>query len=238
VGNHTITAVYGGTSAFQGGSASLTETVAQPTPPPASLPGVAGALTHSYEFYNDFVIAAYQRYLGRAPAASEVNYWVSAMQNGLSDEQVEAGFIGSAEYVGKHGGSGAAWVRGLYQDLLGRTPTQAEVDYWVQTLNSGSNTAAVAYGFAASEERETQRVASDYQKYLGRWAGATELAFWVQSFEHGYSNEDVIAGFVGAAEYYQNHGSSAGQWLNAVYQDLLARPADAVADNYWLPLLK
>jgi V8-like Glu-specific endopeptidase len=239
VGSHTITAVYSGDSNFQGSSAALTISVTPaPQPPPANLTKVAGALAHSAEYLGYVVTAAYQHYLYRTPGSAEVAGWVGAMQGGLSDERLEAAFIGSAEYIAGHGGSGAGWVFGMYRDLLGRTPAQAEVDGWVAALNGGMTPQAVAYGFAASEEREGQRVAADYQKYLGRGATAPEIAGWVSAFEQGYSNEDVIAGFVGSVEYYQNHGSTPSTWLDAAFRDILGRPADAAADNSWLPVLQ
>ena len=137
------------------------------------------------------------------------------MQNGMSDEQVEAGFIGSAEYIQDHGGAGAGWVTGMYQNLLGRTPAASEVNYWVQQLNQGMSTTAVAYGFAASNEREGERVAADYQQYLGRAANAAEINYWVGQFQAGQSNEDVVAGFVGSTEFFQNQGSNNSKWLEA-----------------------
>src|SRR5689334_11971551 len=74
---------------------------------PANLTGVADALSHSPEYYSNLIGATYQTYLNRAPATSEVSGWLAGMQNGLSDEQLEAGFIGSPEYIANHGGQGA-----------------------------------------------------------------------------------------------------------------------------------
>ncbi len=242
-GPHSITAWYSGSSHYQA-SASSAQTLfvaySRPatTTPPAALPTVASALTHSAEYYSNLIVATYQNYLNRAPAGSEVAAWVGAMQNGLSDEQLEAGFIGSPEYVANHGGQGAGWVRGMYQDLLGRAPAQAEVNGWVNALSSGTSPQQVAYGFAASAEREGARVRDDYFTFLGRNATQAEVDGWVSAFEHGARNEDVIAGFVGSAEYFQNHGSDANNWLMAAYQEILGRPADQAASNVWLPLLQ
>lgn len=205
--------------------------------PPDDLRAVATALTTSFEYYSDFITNAYQQYLGRAPSTAEVEGWAGAMQQGLSDERVEAGFIGSDEYINNHGGPGAGWVLGMYQNLLGRTPAQSEVDGWVYQLDHGMSATDVAYGFAASIERESKRVTADYQHYLGRTPAQSEIDGWVGQFEAGYSNENVIGGFVGSAEYWQNHGSVATEWLDAAYEDILNRPADAAASASWLPSL-
>ena len=156
------------------------------------------ALTHSTEFYQNFINNGYQQYLGRGPDAGGLNFWTDQMLNhGLTDEQFEAHFIGSPEYIANHGGQGG-WVNGMYRDLLGRTPTQSEVDGWVAALNNGVTPAQVAYGFSAGAEREGIRVRGDYSIYLGREATQPEVDGWVYAFQHGTSNEDVIAGFVGA----------------------------------------
>src|SRR5262249_51791350 len=69
VGSHSITAVYDDGHS-RGTSAPLTETVtATPPTAPANLGRVASALTHSFEFYANFITAAYQRYLGRTTNA-------------------------------------------------------------------------------------------------------------------------------------------------------------------------
>jgi hypothetical protein len=200
---------------------------------PEGLPTVANAISHSEEHYLQFVSNAYQQYLGRSPDQNGLSGWTWAMEHGLTDEQLEAGFIGSAEYIADHGGSNANWVTGMYQDLLGRTPSQSEVDGWVNALNQGMTPQAVAYGFAASTEREGQRVQADYQKYLGRSASGAEVPLWVGAFENGYTNEDVVAGFLGSVEYFQGHASTSNVWLDAAYRDALGRPIDDASLAAW-----
>ena len=166
-----------------------------------------------------------------------LNGWVKLMQNGLTDEQMEADFIGSKEYIAKHGGTGRAWVTGMYQDLLGRNPSAAEVQGWVTALNNGTPAAAVALGFAASPEREGQRVRFNYRTYLGREAQPAEVDLWVNGFLAGLTNEEMAAGFVGSAEYYQNAQkghSDRATWLSSAYQDILHRAATTSEITTWL----
>ncbi|HEV3084408.1 MAG TPA: DUF4214 domain-containing protein, partial [Gemmataceae bacterium] len=168
----------------------------------------ASDLTHSFEYFSDIVTTAYQRYLGRTPAYAEMSGWVIGMEGGLSDEHLEAMFIGSAEYIQDHGGRAdqmRGWIKGMYQDLLGRTPAQAEIEGWVTAMTNGMSPTDVAFGFAASVERETQRVTADYLRYLERQPSASEVNGWVQYFEMSARNEDVIAGFVGSDEYFQRN---------------------------------
>jgi hypothetical protein len=212
--------------------------VARVGPPPGGLAFVANTLTHSFEYYARVVTAAYLNYLGRAPAPSEVAGWVGVMQQGLSDEQLEAGFIGAPEFIADNGGLGSGWVTGLYQKLLGRNPAPSEVAGWVNALQGGMTPAAIAYGFAASPEREAQRITADYQRYLNRTPEPGIVAAWVNAFVNGFSNEDVIAGFVGSIEYFQKHYDNIPDWLFSAYDDVLGRDPEPAALQGWTQFLQ
>ena len=127
------------------------------------------------------------------------------MQRGLTDEQLEASFIGSPEYYEVSGGTDALWVEAMYNNLLGRGPDDGGKNYWVNTLARGGDRSAVAFGFAASAEREGMAVQDDYQRFLGRSAASDEVAYWVNAFRHGKTNEDVVTGFVASDEYFHEH---------------------------------
>src|SRR5205823_4715532 len=144
-------------------------------------------------------------------------------------------FISAPEYIANHGGAGAGWVTGMYQDLLGRTPSSVELAYWVNRLNTGTSTFDVAFGFAASQEREGARVRGDYLTYLGRSATPVEVDYWVDQFlHHGETNEGVAAGFVGSQEYYSNRGhDNRSGWVRSAYHDVLFREAADADLNYW-----
>jgi VCBS repeat-containing protein len=196
--------------------------------PPGQLGQIANQITHSTEHYQDFVTTAYQTYLGRKPDVSGLNAWVSAMQAGMTDEQLEATFISSPEYIANHGGSGAGWVTGMYRDLLGRTPAGAEVNGWVQAMSAGATPRSVALGFAASAEREAARVRQDYQTLLGRTPEAAEVAAWVSAFTGGLTNEGLVAGFLASSEYYNNPAKGNGDnrdWITSATSDVLTRVA-------------
>jgi hypothetical protein len=239
-GSYVVTASGGGLAAPVVRQVSVgTDNVHLNFTPGNTLTSVAALLTHSAEHYSQFVSAAYQRYLGRSPGSSELNGWVSQMQQGLSDEALEASFIGSAEYIINHGGQAGPWVTGMYKDLLGRTPSQAEVDNWVSALYNGASPQQVAYGFAASAEREGQRVSADYLTFLGRSPSQAEINSWVYAFAHGTANEDVVAGFAGSREYFDNKGhDDVPTWVAAIFNDILGRPASQQEINAYAGLLR
>jgi hypothetical protein len=205
---------------------------------PAQVYPIATALTSSAEYYANRITTAYQTYLVRGPDTNGLAYWVNRMQQGLTDEQLEAGFIGSPEYIQKHGGTGAAWVVGMYHDILGRTPDPTGLAYWLNQLQQGVAPASIAYGFAASPEREAQRVTADYVKYLGRTPSQTEVSYWVDQFiNHGKTNEDVIAGFVSSPEDYQKHYNDPRDWIFGAYNDILGRLPDPAGLSHWMSVL-
>ena len=220
-----------------GGMVNFTPVVTAAVTGPQARSQVAFALTHSDESYARFVTAAYQQYLKRDPEATGLANWVSALKRGLSDEQLEASFIGSAEYIQNHGGTGDAWVMGLYRDLLGREPDTQGLQNWLNALKQGALPSQIAYGFAASAEREGQRITADYQKYLGRAPESGIVPQWVDSFVRGASNENVVASFVGSQENYLNHSGTNGDWLTGAYQDILGRTPDSTGYNQWMAVL-
>ncbi|HEV8058850.1 MAG TPA: DUF4214 domain-containing protein [Gemmataceae bacterium] len=237
-GRYTVQATITAPNGANGSATSLAH-VARTGNPPTLLGTVAQQLVQSAEYYSDFVTTAYQNYLGRTPDSSGLNYWVTQMQSGLTDEHLEAGFIGSSEYIANHGGSNQAWIIGMYQNLLNRTPSETEVDYWLSQLAEGESPSAVAYGFAASAEREGDRVMADYQQYLGRAASQTEVDYWVNQFvDNHLTNEQVIEGFIGSAEYFKDHYDNAGDWIFSAYQDVLQRQPDEASYAHWLQVLE
>ena len=58
---------------------------------------LSNILAKSLEYDTNLIQADYQQYLGRAASAAELPYWFTAIQNGETDEQIEAGFLGAPE---------------------------------------------------------------------------------------------------------------------------------------------
>jgi hypothetical protein len=194
---------------------------------------VAGALSHSPEFLDHVVTSAYQRFLGRSPDDGGLNYWRTLLQNGLRDEQLEGALVGSPEYVQNHGTNGPAWVTGLYQDLLGRAPDPAGLQYWLDALTAGVTPYQIAAGFAASPEREGIHVAVDYQQFLGRTPGPDEVGYWVGQLENGLRPEDLVGALAGSPEDYQAHVNDPATWLADAYFDILNRSPDPEGYLAW-----
>jgi hypothetical protein len=208
---------------------------------PSNLTTMATTLTHSNESYGTFVRRAYELYLHRDTDTAGLNFWVGLMRNGYRDESLEAAILGSPEYITVHGGTGSKWVTGMYEDLLGRAPDSAGLSFWVNALAHGSHASDVAFGFAASKERESLRISSDYLVYLGRPLDQGGQTFWVNAFLNGAHNEDVVAGFIASAEYYTS--TSKGQsdraaWVKSVFEDVIQRAASQTDVAIWKSLMR
>ena len=209
-------------------------------PVPRNLGTVAFFLTHSQEAYQYFIGQAYKQFLNRQPDATGIAYWVLQMQQGLTDEHLEADFAASPEFFAVNGGTDAGLVTGMYNDLLLRNPDQAGLDYWVAQLKAGASVSSVAFGFTASAERESIRITDDYLTYLGRQPDQAGLTFWLNDFLNGGTNEDLVAGFVGSTEYYSASNKGDGNraaWIAVAFQDILHRVAKPSDIDYWESVL-
>jgi len=108
-------------------------------------------------------------------------------------------------YAGHGGGTDKGFITALYRDLLGRTPTAAELNGW---LAGGPITdrAAVARVVAFSHEHHLAVVAAPatgwYPLYLGRPAETAGAGYWATQLDQGTRDEVGVATFTSSNEYY------------------------------------
>jgi hypothetical protein len=163
---------------------------------------VLNLFDHGVWYFEPLIQSVYQQFLGRTADAGGLAFWIERMRNGVSEQQLEASLIAAPEYGQHAGGTDRGWVDAMYQDLLGRQPDAQGELFWMQELARGSSRYSVAYGFAASSERQRQHIAADYQKFLGRSAGGSEIDYWLARFNQGAANED-ITGLLLSDEYFK-----------------------------------
>jgi hypothetical protein len=161
---------------------------------------VANGITSSGEFRSRLIREAYVHYLGRNPDLAGLHGWLGAMSRGMHIEQMETGFIASAEFYQK-AGSLRAWVGDLYQTVLGRPASSAEIDGWQARLQAGASRGAVVRGFLYSTEHLTAVVNGYYEQLLGRPIDSSGAKSWVSAIQHGTRDEQIIAGLVASQEY-------------------------------------
>jgi hypothetical protein len=124
-----------------------------------------------------------------------------------------------------------AFVSTLYQGLLGRTPDLLALSFWSGQLSSGATPVQVASGIVASGEYRTHEVVSLYQSLLGRTPDTGGLTFFVDALLNGASLDQVRATILASDEFFTHAGNNPQGFLDALYQDVLGRAVDPIAQS-------
>jgi autotransporter-associated beta strand protein len=165
---------------------------------------VALALWTSAEHRSQQVDQLYRRILNRPADPGGLNTWVNAMLRGLNENDVALALLTSPEYSASHA-SNTAFVQGLYEDVLRRTGSAAEVARYVSQLDAGTlNRAQVARAFLFSTEALTNLVRADYRAFLGREPDASGLQNFVTRLAQGLDTPTTLAAtLLGSEEYFR-----------------------------------
>ena len=111
----------------------------------------------------------------------------------------------------------------IYQAAFDRTPDNAGLSYWIQSMDAGKSLLEVAAGFVASAEfaavygansSNESFVSKLYENVLGRAGEAAGISYWQGELDGGASRAAVLAGF-----------SESGENITGV--------APAIADGIW-----
>jgi hypothetical protein len=142
---------------------------------------VASDIARSAEGAGVAVDGLYHRFLGRDADPAGRAGFVSYLQTGGTLEGVSQAMLASPEYQ-SHFQTDADFVQSLYQNLLHRPPSTAEVNGYLP-LVAQLGRAAVAQGFLFSTEFRGDEVVDDYTKLLHRAQppSAAEVNGWVGS---------------------------------------------------------
>ena len=114
---------------------------------------IADLLTHTDEYFSTIIKPAYIKFLGRQADPNGLTYWTGQLRGGLTDEQLEAGFIAAPEYYAHNGGTDRGWIDGIYVDLLGRLAEPEGETYWIGQAMQTSRFTVAQIGRASCRER-------------------------------------------------------------------------------------
>jgi hypothetical protein len=168
---------------------------------------VATEIVSSNEPYTNLVARLYQTLLGRAPDAPGASFMLNDLQAHGQSARLVADIIGSSEYFGLHGSDNTKWVQSLYQNLLGRPATDAEVQTWLASLNSGTSRADVATQFTTSAAYQQNYVSEQYNFYLRRSPTTAETDAAVAQIQGNSTDAQVVAQILSSDEYYKTSES-------------------------------
>ncbi|MCA9101156.1 MAG: DUF4214 domain-containing protein, partial [Planctomycetales bacterium] len=135
-----------------------------------------------------------------------------------------------------HGPSNQAFLTGLYQEALGRSPDVGGFNGWLTQLDAGMSREDVANKFWHSRERAGQVIEELYQNLLGRGSDKRGREYWIDRTMAGMTVEDLTIVFVTSTEYISKHSSNSS-YVDAMYRDILGRQADTAGHDHFVQQL-
>nr|WP_269449152.1 SwmB domain-containing protein [Massilia endophytica] len=155
--------------------------------------------------------------------------------------------VETLRFIGGQGmGTSENVLARLYEGLLHRSASAAEVAFWQDKEARGATMHDIAASIAGSTEAVAVNGASNlsfvtglYQNVLGRAASSQEADFWLGKMAGGMDRATVALGFVNSTEKLAaavnvdfNHSDVAV--LVRMYNTMFGRAADEAGLNYWL----
>jgi hypothetical protein len=198
---------------------------------------VAAHIIQSAENFGNFVAGDYLRFLRRPADTAGFDTFVGALEGEVAPEAVEAAFVGSTEYILKHGNNPTQWLVGVYNDVLGRAPDSAGLNHWLSRMAVGETAFQVALEIINSTERRTQVIVQDYEAFLGRAPEAGGVSFWLSQMQLGLNRAGLADSIVGSEEYFLRHGRNNTDFVVGVYEDVLHRAPSTTELDFWLSQL-
>ncbi len=135
-------------------------------------------------------VRLYLTYFGRIPDSAGIKYWWSEVDAGRNIRTVSARFSGSPEFKKTYGNlNDTEFVKLVYRNVLGRSASQADLDYWVGQITSGKDSrGGVMALFSKTKEykdrsRTVVEVILVHQVMLGRAISAQSHMQWVAKTE-------------------------------------------------------
>ncbi len=194
--------------------------------------GCAYGFIFSNEFQNknvsndQYIELMYNCFFGRASDPDGKANWLSAMNSGMTREELFLGFANSVEFFNlckTYGITAGCHVLGkdyqkvakinlfverLYNIILSRPCDQAGmIDWSTRLANKEISGAQAAYGFIFSDEyRNKNRSDSDfledlYLAFMGRASDPTGKVNWQAALNNGSTDRDIFNGFTGSQEF-------------------------------------
>lgn len=164
---------------------------------------VVQAIENSLEYHTLVVENLYQKLLSRAADPIGLNGWIGFLNQGGTAEQLEALFIGSAEYFARRGGgNNDAFLQAVYLDVLGRAIDPSGARTWGQLLRDQGSRSQVALLILGSPESDQDEVENLYNQLLHRAADPGGLKASVAALQQGVPNEVLVAVIVSSDEYF------------------------------------
>ena len=194
----------------------------------------------------DQVDRLYRAYFLRDSDLAGLIFWSESMADGTSLNSVSSEFASSSEFINRYGSlSDTQFVTLVYSNVLGRAPDSAGLLFWNSQLNTGMTRGQMMVGFSESPEfinlslsstplsSSSSKVWRLYAAVLGRSADNAGLNYWTEQ-QATLGTKGVADLLVSSPEFVLKYGRLTDtQFINQLYLNVLARPADSAGLDYW-----
>lgn len=176
---------------------------------------------------------------GYALAVRPGTYTVTASGGSLPAPVTQTVTVGTSNSRLNFAFGGQDYVQKLYQTILGRSGSSAELAPWAMAVSGAVGPAGVVSAIEQSAEARTRLVKSWYLTYLGRPALNGEEQGWVRTLVAGATQEQVLTAILGSEEFFNRAATlgSAGtpnqQYVATLYSILLNRTASSAEVTGW-----
>jgi hypothetical protein len=141
----------------------------------------------------------YATYLHRGADAAGRAAWAEALLHGLPETEIARLFTLSPEYQAAHANN-AAFVTGLYADVLQRAGDPTGIASWQAFLAAGGSRDFVVRAFLKSDEALTDTVDRYYMAYAHQHASTASERAWVTQLRTNFIGLDQLAEALLAAD--------------------------------------
>jgi hypothetical protein len=176
------------------------------------------------------------------PTTADLATDMAALASGTSEETIIAGVLGSDQYYRDHESTETGLIKAVYQDLIGRAPTDAELSSALATYTNDSvGHANFATAMVQSLVYQDLAVSLDYQQLLLRAPTSSE-----QDAGQGILGGDpkslqspddlLIEAIAATGEFYADDGGTDSRFVVSTISTLLMRPGTESQETSFLNL--
>jgi hypothetical protein len=124
------------------------------------------------------------------------------------------------------------FIMAVHEDFLLRTPDSGELAWWSGYLSGGGSRASLVVNVLDTDEFSRLWVLGASQYYLG----GTDSQFGTVLTNLNTTGDFVASevALIAGAAYFSENGGTNTSFVQAVYDDVLLRPADTPGLTYWV----
>ena len=176
------------------------------------------------------------------PTTAQLSDALTSFASGTNEENIIAGVLSSDQYYQNHGSTQAGLIRGAYQDLIGRAPSDAELSTAINNYTNDSvGHLSFAQAMVTSLLYQNLVVSLDYQQLLLRApltaeedSGQGILGGDVKSLQT--PDELLIESIASTPEFYADEGGTDSSYVARTIATLLMHTGDATQETGFLKL--